>query len=135
MKKTEELPQTAPNEGGEVHFLGSFQELPEPNIPLLENGRRVYEQWCRSLIKAGLLNLKTREYVEMLAIATDDIAVTVAKGKRPTRQAMEAKRAAMMKLEKIDANQTIIGAEGEGQSIYARFGFAKRARERRHRHD
>jgi hypothetical protein len=119
------------NEGGNVHFLTSFKEAPEPNIPLLAAGRKVYDEWCRTLIKAGLLTLKTREYVEMLAIATDDIAVTIEKGKRPTRQAMEAKRAAMMKLEKLDVADTI-ATPGGNQSIYAGFGFARRARAARH---
>lgn len=127
--KTKEQPQT---EGGEVHFLTSFKELPEPNIPLLAAGRKVYDEWCRTLIKSGLLTLKTREYVEMLAIATDDIAYSIDKGKRPTRQAIEAKRAAMMKLERLDAEQTIVGSKGEGQSVYASFGFARRARNRLH---
>lgn len=128
--KTKEQPQ--PGDAGNVHFLASFSDLPEPNIPLLASGRKVYEDWCRTLIKAGLLTLKTREYVEMLAIATDDIAFAIEKGKRPTRQAMEAKRAAMMKLERLDAEQTIVGTQGEGQSTYARFGFARRAKQRRH---
>lgn len=128
--KTKEQPR--PSDGGEVHFLTSFKELPEPNIPLLVSGRKVYDEWCRTLIKSGLLTLKTREYVEMLAIATDDIAHAIGKGKRPTRQAMEAKRAAMMKLERLDAEQTIIGPQGEGINDYAHFGFARRAKQRRH---
>lgn len=125
--KTKEKPQASPTEGAEVHFLPTFKELPEPNIPLLAHGRKVYDEWCRTLIKSGLLTLKTREYVEMLAIATDDIAHAVEKGKRPSRQAIEAKRAAMMKLEKLDASQTIVGPTG-GDSPYAAFGFARRAR-------
>lgn len=130
--KTKEQPQKAPNDGGEVHFLTSFKELPEPNIPLLASGRKVYDEWCRTLIKSGLLTLKTREYVEMLAIATDDISFAIQKGKRPTRQAVEAKRAAMMKLEKLDAGQTIIGAQGQGSNPYAAFGFARRVRAQKH---
>lgn len=131
MAKIKEKSQQTPSEGGEVHFLTSFKELPEPNIPLLAAGRKVYEEWCRTLIKSGLLTLKTREYVEMLAIATDDIAYAIEKGKRPTRQAMEAKRAAMMKLEKLDGDQTIIGPAG-GENPYSAFGFARRTRQRRH---
>jgi hypothetical protein len=129
--KTKEQQQT-PSSAGEVHFLTSFKELPEPNIPLLAAGRKVYDEWCRTLIKSGLLTLKTREYVEMLAIATDDIAYAIGKGKRPTRQAMEATRAAMMKLERLDAEQTIVGQEGKGGNPYAAFGFARRTRQRRH---
>jgi hypothetical protein len=119
------------NEGGNVHFLQPLKEIPDPNVPLLKEGRGVYEQWCRTLIKSGMLTLKSREYVELLAIATDDIAFTINKGKRPTRQAMEAKRAAMMKLEKLDANQTIASPGGNSQ-VYAAFGFAKRARAAKH---
>lgn len=126
--KPKELPQAS--EGGEVHFLTSFKELPEPNIPLLAAGRKVYDEWCRTLIKSGLLTLKTREYVEMLAIATDDIAFSIEKGRRPTRQAMEAKRAAMMKLERLDSVGTIVSPSG-GESPYARFGFARRAKQAR----
>jgi hypothetical protein len=119
------------NEGGNVHFLQPLKEIPDPNVPLMKEGHKVYTEWCRTLIKSGMLTLKSREYVELLAIATDDIAFTINKGKRPTRQAMEAKRAAMMKLEKLDANQTIVTAGG-GDSVYAAFGFAKRSRTARH---
>lgn len=113
-----------------LHILDSYKEIPAPNVPLLKEGQRVYDDWCRTLIKSGMLTMKSREYVEMLAIATDDIAFTINKGKRPTRQAMEAKRAAMMKLEKLDADTQIEGP-GRGENPYAAFGFAKRARQRR----
>lgn len=129
--QTKEKPEKPAAEGAEVHFLPSFKEIPKPNIPLLAAGAKVYEDWCRTLIKSGLLTLKTREYVEMLAIATDDIAFTIDKGKRPTRQAMEAKRAAMMKLEKLDASQSLMTAAGSGENVYAKFGFAKRAKKAR----
>lgn len=118
------------NEGGNVHFLQPLKEIPDPNVPLLKEGHKVYTEWCRMLLKSGMLTLKSREYVELLAIATDDIAFTIQRGKRPTRQAMEAKRAAMMKLEKIDSNQTLVTPLG-GESIYAQFGFAKRAKRAR----
>lgn len=131
MQTKEKTEQPGTNEGGAVHFLPSFEEIPPSNIPLLESGNKVYQEWCRTLIKSGLLTLKTREYVEMLAIATDDIAYAIEKGKRPTRQAMEAKRAAMMKLEKLDANQSIVTPAG-GEQTYSAFGFARRARNRRH---
>lgn len=129
--KTKEKTAPTPVEGGEVHFLHPLRDIPEPNIPLLKAGLGVYNEWCRTLLRSGMLTLKSREYVEMLAIATDDIAYAIEKGKRPTRQAMEAKRAAMMKLEKLDANQTIIGPQG-GENAYAAFGFARRARAKRH---
>lgn len=135
MQTKEKTGQSAASEGAEVHFLPSFKEVPAPNIPLLKAGQGVYDEWCRTLIKSGLLTLKSREYVEMLAIATDDIAFAIEKGKRPTRQAMEAKRAAMMKLEKLDANQTLAGPQGQGGNPYANFGFARRARAKRHGQD
>jgi hypothetical protein len=114
-----------------LHILDNYKEIPAPNVPLLKEGQRVYDEWCRTLIKSGMLTMKSREYVEMLAIATDDIAFTINKGKRPTRQATEAKRAAMMKLEKLDADTHIEGP-GRGENIYAAFGFAKRAKQQRH---
>lgn len=118
------------NEGGTVHFLQPLKDIPDPNIPLMKAGRGVYDEWCRTLIKSGMLTLKSREYVEMLALATDDISYAIEKGKRPTRQAMEAKRAAMMKLERLDVAGTIVSPAG-GESIYAKFGFAKRAKQAR----
>lgn len=124
-------PDEQQDEGGKVHFLQPLKEIPDPNVPLLKEGHGVYTQWCRTLLKSGMLTLKSREYVELLAIATDDIAYQIRKGKRPTRQAMEAKRAAMMKLEKLDANATI-ASPGGGESVYSAFGFAKRARAARH---
>jgi hypothetical protein len=129
--QTKENPEQPAPEKGTLHFLPAFKEVPEPNIPLLETGKKVYDEWCRTLIRSGLLTLKSREYVEMLAIATDDISYAIGKGKRPSRQAIEAKRAAMMKLEKLDANQTIV-TSGGGESPYAAFGFARRTRQRRH---
>jgi len=129
--RSKEKAEALPAEGGALHYLPTFREIPEPNIPLLVAGRKVYDEWCRTLIRASLLTLKTREYVEMLAIATDDIAFAIEKGKRPSRQAMEAKRAAMMKLEKLDANTTI-ATPGGGDSPYQHFGFARRARQRAH---
>lgn len=134
MRKTKPDEQQQDSEGGNVHFLQPLKEIPDPNVPLLKEGQKVYDDWCRTLVKSGMLTLKSREYVELLAIATDDIAYTINKGKRPTRQAMEAKRAAMMKLEKLDGNQTIVGPAG-GESPYAHFGFARRARQRRHSQD
>lgn len=129
MQKTKPVEQQ--DIGGTVHFLQPLKEIPDPNVPLMKEGRAVYDQWCRTLVKSGLLTLKSREYVELLAIATDDIAYTINKGKRPTRQAMEAKRAAMMKLEKLDTHAPIV-TPGGGESPYAHFGFARRARQRRH---
>lgn len=131
MVKTKEKSKAARSEaGGEVLFLGSYSEIPESNVPLMAKGRKVYDEWCRTLLKSGLLTLATREYVEMLAVATDDIDDAVSRGKRPSRQAMEAKRAAMMKLEKLDAGAAIITPAG-GENPYKQFGFARRAKEHR----
>jgi hypothetical protein len=130
MKNPKQSDQPQENEGGKVHFLSPLKDIPDPNVPLLATGRRVYDEWCRTLIRSGLLTLKTREYVEMLALATDDIAYAIEKNKRPTRQAIEAKRAAMMKLERLDVAGAIVSPAG-GESIYAKFGFAKRAKQAR----
>lgn len=129
--ETKAKTDTGDLKGGEVVFLQPLKEIPDPNIPLLATGKKVYDEWCRTLLRSGMLTLKSREYVEMLAIATDDIAYAIERGKRPSRQSMEAKRAAMMKLEKLDANQTIM-AGGGGENPYAAFGFARRAKQRRH---
>ena len=114
----------------DAYFLENFSQVPEPTVPLLETGQKVYQEFCRALIKGDNLTLKTREYVELLAIAKDDIAFAIENGKRPTRQALEAVRAAMMRIEKLQGDAAI-NAPNKGDSPFAHFGFAKRARQAR----
>lgn len=131
MKKTEEQPQIEPSERGEVHFLTPYREIPEPTLPLGPEGRRAYDEWCRNLLRAGLLTVKSKEVVESFALSVDATKRAIDTGKN-IRAALEMRRAAQMKLEKLDVDRTIITSAG-GENPYARFGFAKRAREARFR--
>lgn len=129
--KTKEQQQTAPGEGGEVHFLRPYEDILAPTLPLAQEGRRTYDEWCRNLLHAGILTVKTREYVETFAISVDALKKAIETGKN-VRAAMEMRRTAQLKLEKLDADKTIVTSIG-GESVYAQFGFAKRAKEARFR--
>ena len=74
--------------------LDTYKEIPEPSYPLGKVGRQVYDEWCRTLLSQGLLTLKSKETVEMLALAKQGVATDVEKGKQPSRHNLEALRAA-----------------------------------------
>lgn len=110
--------------------LETFTEIPEPQFKLSkETGRVTYDRWCRELIKAGKLTIKALEHVTSLAIADDELAKAIETGKS-SRGAMELRRAAMLKLEKYEADSHVPVRQGDNP--FAIFGFAKRAREARH---
>lgn len=110
-----------------VVLLGSYKEIPEPDLPMGAIARKIYDEWCRTLLGAGLLSIKSKDQVEMYAIAKAAIADALAKNKTPPRNMTEAFRAASLRLEKLDANKTLGEASGHG-NLYAQFGFAKRAK-------
>lgn len=130
-EKEESSETSAESSGAQIISLGVYSEIPDPDIPLDVVGRRVYDDRCRSLLETRHLTLKTREYVELLAIAKQTMAAHIQKGRQPTKGHLEAVRAAMLKLEKIDSDKTFNGHE-KAENVYGRFGFAKRAREARH---
>lgn len=122
-----------PTEEGEetpssnVVLLGTYSEIPAPDFHLDPVGRKIYDEWCRTLLSAGLLTIKSKDQVEMYAIAKSAIADALKKGKTPPRNMTEAFRAASLRLEKLDANKTLGEASGHANP-YATFGFAKRAK-------
>ncbi|WP_306049202.1 hypothetical protein [Oceaniradius stylonematis] len=120
-------PKTAP-----VHNLRT--QIPDPAIPLLEAGEKVYREWCERLIEIGGLTSIAREHIENLAIATDEIHLRREQGKVLPRATMELRRSATLKLEKIvgDVRDSPQGASPKGENPWAPFGFAKRARDARH---
>lgn len=134
MRKTDvsDLPndEMAGQKPANVVRLDSYKEIPEPDLPLQPIGRKVYDDWCRNLLKFGVLTIQAKDAVEMLAIAKQSIAASLAKGKQPTRQAFDMQRAAMIRLEKLDAPETLGKADGH-ENPYAKFGFAKRERAKR----
>lgn len=110
-----------------VVLLGTYSEIPTPDLPLTPIGRKIYDEWCRTLLSAGLLTIKSKDQVEMYAISKSAIAEALKKGKTPPRNMTEAFRAASLRLEKLDANKTLGEASGHANP-YATFGFAKRAK-------
>ena len=118
---------------GEVVTLPNYSAIPEPTIPLDPGGRNVYDTWCRNLIEIGQLTAISVAYVESLALATDEIA-TAKRKERSLRGPMEMRRSATLKLERYIGNKTVEGP-GLGENPFSAFGFAKRARQRRHPHD
>ncbi|MEM7303396.1 MAG: hypothetical protein AAF468_20135 [Pseudomonadota bacterium] len=125
---------TSPDEvksGSNIVHLETFREIPEPDCPLGPVGAKIYNEHCRSLIRAGRLTIRTKEYVELLALSKEDIVDARKDGKRAPRQAVEGVRAALMKLEKEDADSPIQTGAG-ADNPFQRFGFAKRARHRNH---
>ena len=115
----------------DVIDLERFREVPTPTFPLKKPGRKTYDEWCKTLINSGLLTQRTQEHVEALALSTDLIITSLKNDHKNMRAATEMRRAAMMKLEKLDADKGIKGQGIQGDNPFAKFGFAGRARERR----
>ena len=110
--------------------LDIFREIPVPTYPLKKAGKKKFEEWCKSLISAGLLTQKSLEHVESLSLATDLIIASISNGGKNMRAATEMQRSAMLKLEKLDADKGIKVKGNQGNNPFAKFGFARRARER-----
>ena len=128
--------EPAGGEGSVVRGPG-YSEIPPPLMPLDvlgEVGLRAYEHWCRKLIEVGALTEISRQYAENLGNAMKQIADQAAKGKNPSRGADELLKSATLKMEKFLGSKPIQGP-GRGENVYTGFGFAKRARQRRHSHD
>ena len=105
--RTDESSEGETQQTGEVVFLDAFTEIPEPKFPLKETGQKTYQERCGVLLKRGLLTVATKDLVEMLAVADDALFDAVSNGGKNLRAASEMKRAALLKLDKLDADQTI----------------------------
>ena len=131
--KTEDAQQLAEinKSTGEVVYLDILKEIPDPKFPLGKAGTNTYNERCKALLKAGLLTVNTKDFVEMLAVADDLMEKSINNGGKNMRVAAEMKRSALIKLDKIDADQIVV-TPGQGKGAHSRFGFAKRARQREH---
>lgn len=128
-KKNESVEAEKPT--GEVIFLETFTEIPKPKYTLKKAGRTTYDDRCKALIATGDLTVKTLDLVLMLAVAADQIENAIQNGGKNMRAASEMQRAAMLKLDKFDADKQI-ASPGQGSNTFSRFGFARKAWERRH---
>lgn len=126
---TEVQADTPEESSGNVIFLDPLNAVPEPKLPLKEVGRKTYDERCDALLKRGLLTINTKDLVEMLAVADDALHMAITNGGKNLRAAAEMKRSALLKLDKLDADKIVI-TPGQGKSDFAKFGFAKRARQR-----
>lgn len=134
MRKTEsdvipegEEPAPSPTN---VRLFPTFKEIPEPDLPLDVVGRPIYYDWCRKLLERGLLTMQARESIQMLALAKQGMTANLTKGKPVTRQNFDMYRAATIQLSKLDVDQNMGEATGQG-NIYETFGFARRERKAR----
>lgn len=110
--------------------LASYKEIPEPTYPLGETGKKVYDEWCKTLLDQGRLTKISLEAVEMLALAKQAIATAIKKKKTPSTHLMNTLRTATIRVERLDVNKTMGEVDGH-DNPYAKFGFAKRERVKR----
>lgn len=116
--------------GASIIAHPALKEVPEPNLPLNEAGRKIYWQWARRLHSAGALTSITREWVEMLGMAEHDLFNAI-EAKKALRYPAEQKAKYLRKIEKLDVGHTPQSGSA-AENPYTHFGFAKRARQRRH---
>lgn len=116
---------------GNVVYLDVLSEIPECDFKLGKKGQKTYNSWCKNLLDAGLLTIKTIGFIENLAIADDLTDKSLRNGGKNMRVAAEMKRSALLKLDKLDADSIIV-TPGQSKGAFSNFGFAKRAKQRLH---
>jgi len=112
-------------------FLKGHSEIPPCSVPLCQAAQEFYDNYCRVLLKRGVLTLQNREAVERYAIGKDMIVRAYAAGKTPPRNGTEMMRNAEMALRKLDLNEAINPPAAKCANPFAGFGFARRARQGR----
>lgn len=124
------MEEAVESSSGTVIRLPSYKTIPDPSYPLGQVGRKVYDTWCKTLLDQGMLTAIAIEGIEMLAIAKQGIADTLAAGKQPSTFALNTLRTATIRLERLDVNKTLGEADGH-ENVYSHFGFARRERKNR----
>ena len=102
-----------------------LRDVPEPTLPLGEYGRKVYDNWARRLLDSGLLTVITASFIEQLALADDAIRAQSAVGKTPSSRYMEIRRGALLKLESLNVDHSLV-PDPDKQNRFARNGFPGR---------
>lgn len=108
----------------------AIDAIPELEYPLCDEAQIAYLKWARLLLDKGLLTSLSIESVKDLAIAEHDLAKAI-RGGKGLRYPREARAMAMRKLTKLYGNSSLPSSPAAANP-YAKFGFAKRARQRRH---
>lgn len=102
-------------------------ELPEPDMPLGEAGRKEFDRLIRQLFDAGRLTQIAYRRVVTVALLVDSMHRLLAKGKPvPASYANQIQRA-LGELEGEVGKKPIAGPEASRQSRFARNGFANRS--------
>ena len=106
----------------------AFVEIPEPTLPLGEQGRKTYDEWAPVLFRLGRLTQVTRGYIETLAISDQAIATSIANGKPPSSKVIENRNSVLRKLEVADIDASVAPTQ-PAKDDFVGFGFAGRLRE------
>lgn len=108
--------------------------VPPTRLPLNEAGKEAYVEWTQKLFAVGKLTDVSRVWVEQYASAEHDLYAAMSGGKS-SRYPSEQKARWFRKIEKLYGSSDTPQAGGSSENPYAHFGFAKRARQRRHDQD
>lgn len=127
-KKKAELRHVDALDTAEKLFMEGYSDIPPCSVPLCKTAQELYENYCRMLLKRGLLTIPNREHAENYAIGKDVVIKAYAAGKNPPRYATEMMRAAKMKLDRLGLNDEIQSPGASNENPFEGFGFARRAR-------
>jgi len=131
-KKKAELRLIDALDTAEKLFMEGHSEIPPCSVPLCPSAQALYENYCRMLLKRGLLTIPNHEHAENYAIGKDVVIKAYAAGKNPPRYATEMMRAAKMKLDRLGVNDEIQSPGASNENPFEGFGFARRLRQERH---
>ena len=103
--------------------------IPLPQHPLTDNSQKEYWMWCQRLLEIGRLDEIMQTRVEMYAYAKDDLGRKIAKG-QSVRAPQEQISSFLKRMREIHGEHQSTPQSFGQEDPYARFGFAKRARQR-----
>lgn len=132
-KKKPELRVVEALDTAEKLFMEGYSDIPPCSVPLCKTAQELYENYCRMMLKRGVLTIPNREHAENYAIGKDVVIKAYSAGKNPPRYATEMMRAAKMKLDRLGLNDEIQTPSAESSNPFVGFGFARRARQARER--
>lgn len=122
-KNTPSAPDGKPN----VVAFPTLLELPEPDMPLGDAGRREFDRLIRLLFDAGRLTQIAYRRVVTVALLIDSMHLVLSKGKAvPASYANQLQRA-LGELEGEVGKKPIAGPDSARENRFVRNGFAARS--------
>jgi hypothetical protein len=118
--------------GSNVSLLPSFTQIPELEFAASEKAQLLYAKWGHILYSRGLLNEETLGWINSLVSWTDELDRARSRG-NSIRHPQQSLDSVLRKLTALYDSGPISTAASANP--YANFGFAQRARQRRHRTD